>query len=90
MTSFVDGFNLPTNTPGEEKKTVPSGATTKSLRGNETGHRLIVAVDPAALTGTLKPITRTITKMPIATEIRDEALTELFDKGVPPPDRDTE
>ena len=88
--SFVDGLSLPTRLPGEEKKTVPSGATTKSLSGKETDHCLTVAADPAAAAGTLKPTTRTITKMPITIEIRDDVLTECFDKRVPPPDRDTE
>src|SRR2546428_340717 len=46
VSSLVEGFSLPTNTPGAEKNNVPSGATTKSLGVKETDHCFIVAEVP--------------------------------------------
>src|SRR2546422_11648754 len=82
VSSFVDGFSLPTNTPGAEKNNVPSGATTKSLGVKGTDHCFTVAeVRTAAVAGTLKPTTRTTTKMPIQTETRADLLATLLPKS---------
>src|SRR5947209_12594137 len=86
VSTFVAGFSLPTNTPGAEKNNVPSGATTKSLGKKETGHCFTVAeVRTAAAAGTLTPTTRTMTKMPIKIETRDDKPTGFFDPVIPLP-----
>src|SRR2546430_8256551 len=91
VTSFVEGFSLPTNTPGAGKNTVPSGATIKSLGPKETGHCFRVAeVRAAAEAGTASPITKTITNMPIKTVARDEKPAARFDEVIPRTRRDPE
>src|SRR2546428_5859456 len=81
VSSLVEGFSLPTNTPGAEKNNVPSGATTKSLGVKETDHCFIVAEVPtAAVAGTLKPMTTTMTRTPIKIETRDDPPITLLSK----------
>src|SRR2546428_13112799 len=73
VSSLVEGFSLPTNTPGAEKNNVPSGATTKSLGVKETDHCFIVAEVPtAAVAGTLKRMTTPMRKTPIKIERGDD------------------